>query len=109
VWPPPVVVHPSRDGGLVHRLNGLGRDRRFAGDALADVALVGAARRLVIAPEATYCHHVGCPHHASGLCGHWFNPPDNATGHDDCGFVRAFSHYAGQEPASAWSLVHGTG
>ena len=41
---PPVIIHPSRDGRLVHRLNGAARDDpSLAGNALANVALYGAA------------------------------------------------------------------
>ena len=53
--------------------------------------------------RAAYCHHVGCPHWHTGLCHQYFNPPDNETGHDDCGFVPAFAAYAGQDPATTWS------
>lgn len=101
---PPVIVYPSRAGGLVHHLNGVALEDggRFAGDALADVGVFGAACQLAVHPEPAYCDHVGCPHWHTGLCQTWFNPPDNDRGHDDCGFVRAFANYAGQAPAAAW-------
>jgi hypothetical protein len=104
---PPVMVYPSRAGGLVHHLNGIALDDggRFAGDALAEVGIFGAARQLVQRTEAAYCDHIGCPHRASGLCHQWFNPPGNETGHAGCDFVRVFTHYAGQDPAATWSRV----
>jgi hypothetical protein len=104
---PPVIVYPSRDGGLVHHLNGIALEDggRFAGDALAEVAIFGAASRLVMRTGAAYCDHTGCPHRDSGLCHRWFDPPDTEAGHAACGFVRVFSHYAGTDPAAAWSPV----
>lgn len=102
---PPVIVYPSRDGGLVHHLNGVALDDggQFARDALADVGVYGAAWQLGRRSEAAYCHHVACPHHHTGLCHQYFNPPDNETGHDGCGFIPAFAAYAGQDPATTWS------
>ena len=50
---PPVMVFPSRTGGLVHQRNGLALDDPgFVGRALADVAIFGAAERLTLAREA---------------------------------------------------------
>jgi hypothetical protein len=101
---PPVIVYPLRDGGLIHHLNGVALEDggRFAGDALAEVGVFGAASQLVLHPEPAYCTHLGCPHWNTGLCRTWFNPPDNDLGHDGCGFVRVFANYAGKEPAAAW-------
>ena len=103
----PVIVYPSRTGGLVHHLNGVAlEEESFAADALADVGVFGAASQLFVRAEAAYCDHLGCPHHDSGLCRQWFNPPDTEPGHDSCGFVPVFTHYAGQDPATVWRRVH---
>ena len=104
---PPVIVYPSRTGGLVHHLNGVALENKsFAADALADVGVFGAASQLFVQAEAPYCDHLGCPHRDSGLCRQWFNPPDNETGHDNCGFVHLFTHHARQDPATVWKRLH---
>ncbi|MBO3749818.1 hypothetical protein J5X84_27370 [Streptosporangiaceae bacterium NEAU-GS5] len=105
---PPLIIYPSRDGGLAHHRNGVAlADPGFAWNALAEVGVFGAAAQLALDPEPAYCDHLACPHHASGLCRQWYDPPDATAGHDACGFLPVFTHYAGQDPAAAWSRAHG--
>jgi len=109
---PPVMIFPSREGGLVHHLNGVALDVNpaFAGNALAEVAVYGAAQRLTLdrrVPIRNYCNHDGCQHHRSSLCHRWYRPPNTHEGHDTCHFVRVFAHYAGIDPAAAWNRSGG--
>jgi hypothetical protein len=105
---PPLIVYPAREGGVVLHRNGvaLDVDPTYAGNALAEVGLHGAAQRLTgSGPDETYCNHTGCPVHRTALCHAWYAPPTVADGHDACGFVTAFAHHAGTDPASAWERV----
>jgi len=99
---PPVIVYPSSTGGLVHHLNGVAREDGgdFASNALAEVGIFGAACGLAVSPLGTYCHHVQCPTHPTGLCSHWYNPPTSERGHADCPFPGVFAHWAAREPTS---------
>lgn len=102
---PPLIVYPSREGGLVHHRNGLanGPEPELAGRIISAVGLYGAAESLagVAAAEPVYCLHTGCPFHNAGLCDRWFLPPSTAEGHDACAFGRVFSNIAGMDPARA--------
>jgi hypothetical protein len=100
---PPVIVYPSSSGGLVHHLNGVARDDggEFVANALADVGIFGAAAGLAVSPQDTYCHHVQCSTHPTGLCSHWYNPPTNEQGHDSCRFPGVFAHWAARQPTNA--------
>ena len=102
---PPLIVYPSRGGGLVHHRNGLanGPDPELAGRIITAVGLYGAAERLagVAASTPVYCLHTGCPFHHAGLCDRWFLPPSSAQGHDACAFGRVFRNVAGTDPARA--------
>jgi hypothetical protein len=101
---PPVNVYPSRAGGMIIHRNGvaLDADSGFAGDALSDVALVGAAALLLGRSEPSYCNHERCPVHPTATCRHWYAPPDTETGHQACHFIKAFTHWAGTDPVSAY-------
>ncbi|WP_433307218.1 hypothetical protein ACQP2F_22935 [Actinoplanes sp. CA-030573] len=87
---PPLIVYPSRDGGLVHHRNGLARgdDSRFAYRIIAAAGTYGAAERMTspVTGGDAYCAHVACPQHAGALCHRWFLPPDSAEGHEACSF-----------------------
>lgn len=102
---PPVITFPSRDGGLVHHLNGVALDDAdWAQQAVVDAGLYGAAERLTIERRRTgpsYCSHTGCPHHGAGLCDRWYLLPSTADGHDACSFVNVFTSNAGMTPADA--------
>jgi hypothetical protein len=107
---PPVIVFPSREGGLVHHRNGvaLGIDPRFTAEALIDVGLYGAAERLTVdrrATEPVYCNHTRCPHRTTGLCRRWYLPPSTADGHNACPFVRRFTDHAASDPAATWAKM----
>jgi hypothetical protein len=105
---PPVIVFPSRAGGLVYRRSGvaLDVDPEFAGKALTEVGLYGAAERLTLArgdTEPVYCAHIRCPHRDAGLCRRWYWPPSAVEGHDACSFVRVFAAHADMDPARTWA------
>jgi hypothetical protein len=106
---PPVIIFPSRDGGLVHHRNGVALDDvDWAQQALLDAGLYGAAERLTIERRRTgpsYCTHTGCPHRGAGLCDRWYLPPSTAEGHDACSFTHVFTFNAGMAPVDALRAV----
>jgi hypothetical protein len=100
---PPLIVCPSRDGGLVHHRNGLARgaDSVFAYRIISAVGIYGAAERIASpgAARDNYCAHVACRYHAGALCHRWFLPPSSAEGHDSCSFAPVFTSVTGTDPA----------
>jgi hypothetical protein len=100
---PPIIVFPRRDGGVHHHRNGVALDDvDWAQEALVNLGRYGAAERLTDNHSETnpsYCTHLGCPHHAVGLCNRWYLAPTTAQGHDDCSFPPVFAASAGMYPA----------
>jgi hypothetical protein len=106
---PPVIMFPSRHGGLVRHRNGVAvDDAEWGQQALVDTGVYGAAERLTIERHRTgpsYCTHTGCPHHGAGLCDRWYLVPSTADGHDACSFGPVFTLNARMTPAAAVRAV----
>ena len=105
---PPIVVY-SASPNTPHRGSkyGLAReDQEFHLLGIFITSLLGAAEQLVGLVEDDvyqFCSHgKACVHYKSALCHQYFSPPSRETGHVNCGFVKAFKNFTGEDPISAW-------